>query len=81
MTLKISMVKHSVLLFYIAYSTASIWLFDSTLFLPAPTPLRLRGGAGDPSSDKSFNEIPYLSNIRFEWDGLPSIDFQKRVLN
>ena len=45
------------------------------------TTLRVRGGAGDPSSDKIFNEIPYLTNIRFEWDGLPSIDFQERVLN
>jgi hypothetical protein len=43
-------------------------------------PLRLRG-SGDPNNDSKFNEIPYLTKIRFEWDGLPCIDFQERILN
>ena len=44
------------------------------------SPLKLRGGGGDVNHDKSYNQIPYLNNIAFEWNGLPSIDFNERVL-
>ena len=43
--------------------------------------LRLRGGGDDnPSSDSKYNEIPYLSNSKFLWDGLPCIDFDEKVM-
>ena len=41
--------------------------------------LRLRG-SGDPNNDSKYNEIPYLSNIRFEWDGLPCLDFNEKIM-
>ena len=43
--------------------------------------LRLRGGSPDANNDSKHNEIPYLSNMRFMWSGLPSIDFQDLVMN
>ena len=42
--------------------------------------LRLRGGGGDANSSKDYNQIPYLTNMNFKWNGLPCIDFQERVL-
>ena len=48
--------------------------------------LRLRGGMTDReklqfiSNDKNFNEIPYLTNIRFLWNGLPTIDFIIKIM-
>ena len=42
--------------------------------------LRLRG-SGDPNNDSKFNDIPYLTNMRFEWDGLPCLDFGENILN
>ena len=42
--------------------------------------LRLRG-SGDPNNDSKFNDIPYLTNMRFEWDGLPCLDFGEKILN
>ena len=75
------MVKHSVtvLLLYIAYNTASILLFDSISFIPKLTSLRLRGGAGDPSSDKRFNEIPYLRMLPiFALNGMVDLQLTSR---
>ena len=43
-------------------------------------PLRLRGAGEDVNNDTKFNEIPYLTNIRFKWNGLPCIDFREKVL-
>ena len=48
--------------------------------------LRLRGGMTDReklqfiSNDSKFNEIPYLTNIRFLWNGLPTIDFIIKIM-
>jgi hypothetical protein len=61
--------------------SASKWLLFVFPYTRYSNVLRVRGGTNDPNSDKRFNEIPYLSNIRFEWDGLPTIDFQERVMN
>ena len=43
--------------------------------------VRLRGGVPDPNNDSKHNMIPYLTNIRFTFNGLPCIDFQERVLD
>ena len=40
--------------------------------------LRIRGGA--PNSDKNFNDIPYLTNMKFLWNGLPCIEFNERIM-
>lgn len=43
--------------------------------------LRLRGAGGDDfSRDNKYNEIPYLTNTRFMWNGLPSIDHLENVV-
>ena len=47
--------------------------------------LRNRGGmpggqAMYANQDTKFNEIPYLTNMRFMWNGLPCIDFQIKVV-
>ena len=52
---------------------------DTTLIISNHS-LRLRGGTPYPSNDKSFNEIPYLTNMRFLWNGLPQIDFVRRIM-
>ena len=43
--------------------------------------LRLRGRGDDPNHDSKNFEIPYLTNAKFRWDGLPCIDFREKVLN
>ena len=80
-TPEISLEKHVFVFICDSCNTASKCYLIGQPTAHFATTLRVRGGAGDPSSDKRFNEIPYLTNIRFEWDGLPSIDFQERVLN
>ena len=42
------------------------------------TVMRIRGGG--PNSDKNFNDIPYLTNMKFLWNGLPCIEFNERVM-
>ena len=44
------------------------------------TIMRLRGGAGDANKDSKFNDIPYLTNINFKWNGLPTFDFDEKIL-
>ena len=41
--------------------------------------LRLRGGADDTDNNKS-NDIPALNKIRFEWNGLPQVDFMENIM-
>ena len=44
--------------------------------------IRIRGGAGDTINvDKNSNVIPYLSTMRFSYNGLPQIDFETKTLN
>ena len=43
--------------------------------------LRLRGKGDDVNNDSKHHDIPYLTNIKFRWDGLPCIDFRERVLH
>ena len=43
--------------------------------------LRLRGSGENPNDDKKTFDIPYLTNAKFKWDGLPCIDFREKVLN
>ena len=43
--------------------------------------VRIRGGAPDnPNADEKTNEIPYLKDSRFFWNGLPCIDFIEVVM-
>ena len=42
--------------------------------------LRLRGGMDNPSLDEKSNEVPYLKNIKFFWNGLPCIDFSENIM-
>ena len=42
--------------------------------------MRLRGGAGDANKDSKYNDIPYLTNINFKWNGLPTFDFDEKIL-
>ena len=46
--------------------------------------LRLRGGMSPRNeyvnNDSKFNEIPYLTNIKFLWNGRPCIDFNLKVM-
>ena len=44
--------------------------------------IRLRGGGPGnyPSSDKNYNDIPYLTNIRFMWNGEPCLNFVERIM-
>jgi hypothetical protein len=39
--------------------------------------LNLRGGGNE---DKNRHEIPYLTNIKFQWNGLPMIDFIEKII-
>ena len=39
--------------------------------------LNLRGGGPE---DKNRNEISYLTNIKFQWNGLPMIDFIEKII-
>ena len=43
--------------------------------------IRMRGGTPDPNNDSKHNTIPYLTNIKFIYNGLPCIDFQERVMD
>ena len=38
---------------------------------------RLRGGGNE---DKNRHEIPYLTNIKFQWNGLPMLDFIEKII-
>lgn len=42
--------------------------------------LRIRGGMDNPSADEKSSEIPYLTNQKFSWDGLPCIDFIEKIM-
>ena len=46
--------------------------------------LRLRGGMSPRNeyvnNDSKFNEIPYLTNMKFLWNGRPCIDFNLKVM-
>ena len=47
--------------------------------------LRNRGGtpggqAMYTNQDTKFNDIPYLTNMRFMWNGIPCVDFQIKVV-
>lgn len=43
--------------------------------------LRLRGSGNNPNHDRTYNDIPYLTQRNFQWNGLPTIDFNEKVLN
>ena len=44
--------------------------------------LRVRGGGNnDMNNDSKYNDIPALTKLNFQWNGLPCIDFDERVLN
>ena len=52
-------------------------------FLPCSSVIRIRGGAPHyehVNNEKHFNEIPYLTNIKFLWNGRPCIDFNLKVM-
>ena len=44
------------------------------------TTMRLRGGAGDANKDSKYNDVLYLTNINFKWNGLPTFDFDEKIL-
>ena len=67
--------KHDRYLF-ICSSTCKLLAAKKTTFI-----LRVRGGVGEPNVDRRANEVPYLTNIKFMWNGLPCIDFQELVMN
>ena len=53
----------------------------STLTYDVSIYLFLRGGGGnDVNNDSKFNDIPALTKIGFQWNGLPCIDFDEKVL-
>ena len=62
-------------------SSYIIFQLVSHALLPNGYALRIRGAGDDPNNDKNHHDIPYLTNMRFRWDGLPCIDFRERVLN
>ena len=39
--------------------------------------LNLKGGGNE---DKNRHDIPYLTNMKFAWNGLPMIDFIEKIL-
>ena len=43
-------------------------------------PIRMRGGMDNPNVDEKSSDIPYLTNQKFMWNGLPCIDFQEKVM-
>lgn len=47
--------------------------------VPTNISLRLRGGM-NPNLDKRWNEIPSLTLQRFQWDGVPKVDFNEVVM-
>ena len=42
--------------------------------------LRIRGGMDNPNVDNKSADIPYLTEKKFIWDGLPCIDFIEKVV-
>ena len=74
----------------IAYTIASIFEANSNnidhgvlwfvLSIHGYQALRLRGAGDDFSRDNKYNEISYLTNTRFMWNGLPSIDHLENVV-
>jgi hypothetical protein len=48
--------------------------------LPICIALVLRGGMDNPSGNFKDINIPYLSNIRFMWKGIPCVDFHEKVM-
>ena len=50
------------------------------LFKPVVV-IRLRGAGNNPNHDRNYNDIPYLTQRNFQWNCLPTIDFNERVLN
>ena len=50
------------------------------LFKPVVV-IRLRGAGNNPNHDRNYNDIPYLTKRNFQWNCLPTIDFNERVLN
>lgn len=45
------------------------------------TSIRIRGGTSEnPNADEKSNEIPYLRDSKFFWNGLPCIDFIEIVM-
>ena len=57
------------------YSTMHIVKISSNPYM------RLRGGGDDnPSTDSKFGDIPYLTNVKFYWDGQPKVDFNETIM-
>ena len=65
--------KNSLRSFHFVYSISGAKIASGTL--------RLRGKGDDVNNDSKHHDIPYLTNIKFRWDGLPCIDFRERVLH
>ena len=42
--------------------------------------LHLRGSGKDMNNDDKHHKVPYRGSIRFNWSGLPCIDFREKVL-
>ena len=41
--------------------------------------IQIRGGT-NPNVDKKWSDIPALTLVKFQWDGIPKVDFQELVL-
>ena len=63
---------------YLIYANTATIAAISTAFNGTKT-IRLRGGM-NPNVDKKYAEIPALSATKFQWDGIPKIDFNEVVM-
>ena len=65
------------------FSNYSILVAATVVEKQKKSPLRLRGGGetlANPNVDDRSSEIPYLTNSRFMWNGLPCIDFLEKTM-
>ena len=61
------------------YQASALMLPVVILICHSTKSLRLRGAGSDSDNNKS-NDIPALNKIRFEWNGLPQVDFMENVM-
>ena len=57
----------------------AIGMNSSPINLKFRRAIRIRGGT-NPNVDKKWSDIPSLTLVKFQWDGIPKVDFQELVL-